>query len=110
MLQDDIRRKIKNIAAGVIIEGSQDNCAAVRNLLCAGFPTSTTVKKDFEGKALVKEKQAGLLEKYCSEKNLWITDLPGEDRYLTRGGEARVYLHADNKNVIKLNNVIMQPG
>ncbi len=97
MLQDDTRSKIKNITAGVIIEGSQDNCAAVRNLLCAGFATSTTVKKDFEGKALVKEKQAGLLEKYSSEKNLWITDLPGEDRYLTRGGEARVYLHADNK-------------
>ena len=106
MLQDDTRSKIKNITAGVIIEGSQDNCAAVRNLLCAGFPTSTTVKKDFEGKALVKEKQAGLLEKYSSEKNLWITDLPGEDRYLTRGGEARVYLHADNKNVIKLNDAI----
>ena len=106
MLQDDTRSKIKNITAGVIIEGSQDNCAAVRNLLCAGFPTSTTVKKDFEGKALVKEKQTGLLEKYSSEKNLWITDLPGEDRYLTRGGEARVYLHADNKNVIKLNDAI----
>ncbi len=106
MLQDDTRSKIKNITAGVIIEGSQDNCTAVRNLLCASFPTSTTVKKDFEGKAIVKEKQAGLLEKFSSEKNLWITDLPGEDRYLTRGGEARVYLHADNKNVIKLNDAI----
>ncbi len=103
---DDTRSKIKNITEGVIIEGQQDNCTAVRNLLCAGFPTSTTVKTDFEGKALVKEKQAVLLEKYSTEKNLWITDLPGEDRYLTRGGEARVYLDADNKNVVKLNDAI----
>ncbi len=106
MLPDDTRSKIKNITAGVIIEGSQDNCTTVRNLLCAGFPTSTTVKKDFEGKAVIKEKQATLLEEYSSEKNLWVADLPGEDRYLTRGGEARVYLHVDNKNVIKLNDAV----
>lgn len=106
MLPDDTRRKIKNITAGVIIKGSQDNCTAIRNLLCASFPTSTTVKKDFEGKAIIKEEQANVLEKYSNEKNLWITDLPGEDRYLARGGEARVYLHIDNKNVIKLNDTV----
>jgi hypothetical protein len=106
MLPDDTRRKIKNITAGVIIEGSQDNCTTVRNLLCASFQTSTTVKKDFEGKAVSKEEQENVLEKYSNEKNLWITDLPGEDRYLARGGEARVYLHVDNKNVVKLNDTV----
>ncbi|MEI9943983.1 MAG: hypothetical protein WDN26_07135 [Chitinophagaceae bacterium] len=106
MLPDDTRSKIKNITAGAIIEGSQDHCTATRNLLCASFPTSTTVKKDFESKALIKEKQAKLLEQYSSEKNLWVTDLPGQDRYLTRGGEALVYLSSDNKSVIKLNDGI----
>jgi hypothetical protein len=64
MLPDDTRSKIKNITAGVIIEGSQDNCTADRNLLCASFPTSTTIKEYFEGKAVIKEEQARLIEKY----------------------------------------------
>lgn len=106
MLQDDTRKKIKNITKGIIIEGVPDNCTAVRNFLCAGFATSTTVKTDFEGKTIIKEKQASLLEIYSSENNLWVTDLPGEDRYLTRGGEARVYLDPDNRNVIKLNDTV----
>jgi len=106
MLPDDTRGKIKNITAGIIIEGSQDNCTTVRNLLCASFATSTTVKKDFEGKTIIKEKQATLLETYSDANKLWLTDLPGEDRYLTRGGEARVYLDPDNTNVIKLNDAI----
>ena len=104
MLPDDTRRKIKNIVAGIIIEGATDYCTAIRNLLCAGFPTSTTVKTDFESKAISKEKQALLLENYCKENNLWVTHLPGEEQYLTRGGEAKVYLNRDNRSVIKLND------
>ena len=104
MLPDDTRSKIENITTGIIIEGSHDNCTTIRNLLCASFPTSTTVKKDFEGKAISKKEQAELLKTYSTQNNLWITDPPGEDRYLTRGGEALVYLDTDNKNVIKLND------
>jgi hypothetical protein len=58
MLPDDTGSKIKNITGGIIIEGSQDNCTTIRNLLCASFPTSTTVKEDFEGKSVIKERQA----------------------------------------------------
>lgn len=106
MFPDDTRIKIKNITEGIIIEGATDNCTTIRNFLCAGFSTSTTVKTDFEGKAIIKEEQASLLENYSSENNLWVTDLPGEDRFLTRGGEAKVYLHADNRNVVKLNDAV----
>lgn len=67
MLPDDTRRKIENIVAGIIIEGQTDHCTTIRNLLCAGFSISTTVKTDFESKAIIKEKQAILLENYCSE-------------------------------------------
>lgn len=90
MLPDDTRSKIKNITAGIVIEGGQDNCTAIRNLLCTSFETSTTVKKDFEGKAIIKERQASLIESYCNKKNLWVAGLPFEERYLTRGGEARL--------------------
>ena len=106
MLPDDTWNKIKDITKGIIIEGTQDNCTAVRNLLCAGFATSTTVKTDFESKAIVKEEQAILLETFSTENNLWLNNLPGTDRYLTRGGEASVYLDADNRNVIKINDAV----
>jgi len=69
MLPDDTRSKIEDITAGIIIEGSQDNCTTIRNLLCASFETSTTVKTDFEGKAIIKEEQATLLETYCHQNN-----------------------------------------
>ncbi|NCI49481.1 hypothetical protein GWC95_06070 [Sediminibacterium roseum] len=106
MLPDDTRKRIENITAGTVIEGPSDTCTTIRNLLSASFATSTTVKIDFEGKSVIKEEQAQLLEKYSTENNLWVTDLPGEDRFLTRGGEARVYLAKDGKNVIKVNDAV----
>jgi hypothetical protein len=96
------RKRIENITAGVIIEGIPDTCTTIRNLLSAGFATSTTVKTDFEGKSVIKKEQAQLLESTATENNLWVTDLPCEDRFLTRGGEARVYLDNDGKTWSKL--------
>lgn len=76
MLPDDTRRKIKDITTGAIIEGREDNCTAARNFLCASFPTSTTVKKNFESNAIIKEEQALSLEEYCKNNNLWLSDAP----------------------------------
>jgi len=70
MLPDDTRSTIENITHGIIIEGNQDSCTTIRNLLCSGFPTSTTVKEDFEGKSVVKEEQAKVIETLCFENNL----------------------------------------
>ena len=106
MLRDDTRSKIKNIIAGALIKGQENNCTTIRNLLCASYPTSTTVKTDFEGKSIIKEKQARFIEKYISENDLWVTEHPSQERYLTRGGEAKVYLHKDGKHFIKLNDAI----
>lgn len=104
MLPDDTRRKIENITSGTVIKGSSDHCTAIRNLLCRSFTTSTTVKTDFESKAIAKKEQALIVEAYCDEHNVWFTEFPAEDRYLTRGGEAKVYLHSDNRHVIKFND------
>ena len=106
MIPDDTRKKIENITAGIIIEGISDSCTTIRNLLSASFATSTTVKKDFEGKSVIKEDQAQLLKNYCTENNLWVSHLPGEDRFLTRGGEASVYLNNDGKTVVKINDAV----
>ena len=102
MLPDDTRRKIENITSGALIEGQSDHCTAIRNFLCQSFATSKTVKKDFESKAVVKEEQVIILESYCEKNGLW-RHRPSPDRYLTRGGEAEVYLDIDNRHVIKVN-------
>ena len=103
MLPDDTQNKIENITAGVIIEGQPDNCTTIRNLLCASFPTSTTVKKEFESNAIIKKEQAQLIEQFCRENGLWVDELPAEDSFLAAGGEARVYYNAPDLTVTKLN-------
>lgn len=111
MLRDDTKSKIRNITSGTVLTGQHDNCTAIRNVLCTSFATSTTVKDDFEGKAIIKEEQVRFIEPYITQHNLWVADLPGEDRFLTRGGEARVYLDPDNKTLLSsMMEFIMQPG
>ena len=92
MLPDDTRHKIENITSGTIIKGQPDHCTAIRNSFCSRFATSTSVKEDFEGKSIIKEEQARNIATYCYEHNFWYTHPLANDRYLTRGGEARVYL------------------
>jgi len=106
MLSNDTRSKIKNITAGNVIERSQDSCTTIRNYLCKGFPTSTTVKTDFEGKLIIKKEQARLLETYGKHNNLWLTTLPTQNTFFARGGEAMVYLDSDRRDVIKQNDAI----
>jgi hypothetical protein len=106
MIPDDTRQRIKNIVEGTLIEGEADHCIAIRNSLCRSFATSTTVKKDFESKAIIKKEQARFIEDYCDRHSLWCPSAPDEHLYLTRGGEARVYLHSDNRHVLKLNDGI----
>jgi hypothetical protein len=104
MFSDEIRSKLENIVNGIVIEEQGNTCTTVRNLLCTSFRTSTTVKKDFEGKSIIKEKQVEFLKQLANKHNWWVKDLPDKDKYLAEGGEATVYLHSDNKSVIKLND------
>lgn len=106
MLSDDTREKLENIVRGAVLEGKADTCTAARNLLCASFRTSTTVKKDFEGQSIIKKEQEGLLKTYSTRENWWVEDLPDEDHFLARGGEAVIYLGPDNRSVIKLNDAV----
>jgi hypothetical protein len=106
MLSDEIRQQLQYIIRGTVIESQGDHCRAIRNHLCAGFGTGRTVKKDFEGQSIIKEKQAVELRKYAQEHHCWITELSPGWQYLTHGGEAQVYLDAEQKNVIKLNDCV----
>jgi hypothetical protein len=106
MLPNDTRKKIKNIVSGTVIEGQQDTCTTIRNLLCQSFETSRTVKTGFESQVIIKEEQAQFLEKYSREQGLCLNEVPGSVQYLTRGGEAKVFLDKDNRTVIKMNDAV----
>ena len=104
MFSNEARTKLENIIRGTVIEEQSDTCTAVRNKLCSSFSTSTTVKKDFEGKSIIKKEQERFLQQLGTQNNYWASELPGEECYLAKGGEARVYLHDDRKSVTKIND------
>ena len=78
MFSDEIRKKLENIVGGIVIKEQDDTCATIRNLLCTSFSTSTSVKKDFESKSIVKEKQVEFLKRLATERNYWVHDLPND--------------------------------
>lgn len=102
----DTRERLENIVNGAILKGSEDNCTVARNLLCASFRTSTTVKKDFEGQSRIKAEQAKFLKYQSPINDWWVNDLPDESSFLTRGGEAKIYFAPDHRSVIKVNDAI----
>ena len=104
MLNDDTRKKLEDIIGGIVLEGQEDYCTATRNFLCQRFSTSTTVKRNFEGLSAIKEEQVVLLKKYATQTSGWVSHVPDEGLFLAKGGESQVYLHEDNRHVIKLND------
>lgn len=105
MLSDDTRIQIENIVAGAVLKGRTDHCTTIRNSLCRRYETSTVVKAKFESNAVIKKEQADFIEAYCTTHSFWVEN-PPENRYLVRGGEAKVYLAHDDRHVIKLNDAI----
>ncbi len=106
MLEDGKREQIAYIVRGTVLEGQQDSLTTIRNLLCSSYPTSRTVKKDFESQLLFKKAQAEFLIQYCNNHNLFLDTLPLEEQFIAKGGEATVYLSLDRRNVIKLNDAV----
>jgi len=106
MISHEIRNKLQNIVNGTRFEGPADNCATVRNLLIEGFGTGSTVKSEFESRAIVKEKQANFLKAWAEGEGIWVGNLPIGSEYLTKGGESKIYLAPDRLNVIKVNDAI----
>ena len=84
MITNEIRERLQNIINGTRFEGPADNCATVRNLLVESFGTDSTVKSEFESRAIVKEKQASFLKAWAEEAGIWLEDLPIGSQYLTR--------------------------
>ena len=106
MISHEIRNKLQNIVNGARYEGPAHNCATVRNLLIESFGTGSTVKSEFESRAIIKEKQAGFLKTWAEETGVLHAGLPMGSQYLTKGGESKIYLAPDGLNVIKVNDAI----
>ncbi len=67
MFNDDTRKKLNNIIQGNVIEGDSDYLTAARNYLCRRFGTSTTIERNFEHQAKIKEEQSSDLIKFINE-------------------------------------------
>jgi len=106
MIPNEIREKLQDIVRGACLQGSADRCSTIRNFLVESFGADSTVKREFESRAVVKEKQVGFLKSWAKETGLLLDSLPSGSAYLTRGGESEVYLTADGLNVIKSNDGI----
>jgi hypothetical protein len=106
MISDDTKKTLTNIIQGLIIEGQTDNLSTARNYLCRRFGTSTKVEKNFEKQSAIKKKQAECLTRFIEQEKLWLQDFPEEEKYLTEGGEAKIYLGNHNRTVTKLNDAI----
>lgn len=100
MIPNEIREKLQDIVNGARFERAADRCATVRNLLVESFGTGSTIKAQFESRAIVKEEQARFLKSWAGEVNHRLGTLPTGIAYLTKGGESKVYLAADGLNVI----------
>ena len=106
MIADEIRKKLQDIVRGTLLKGQQDHCSTIRNLLCQSFGTNPTVKSEFESRCILKEEQGRFLRLYAEKEGFLLTSLPSGCQYLTRGGEAQVYLASDHRHVIKLNDSV----
>lgn len=106
MIFDEIRQKLQNIVRGISLEGTSDRCTTVRSILIESFGASSTVKREFESRSIIKEKQAEFLERYAQKSGIWLESLPPNTEYITRGGESMIYLAADKLNVLKVNDAI----
>jgi hypothetical protein len=104
MIANEILKKLQDIVRGEFQEGQTDSCSTVRNLLCQSFGTSPTVKSEFSRRAILKEKQVSFLKAHAKNNALWLESLPSGSQYLTEGGESKVYLTADGRDVVKVND------
>ena len=106
MIGDETRKKLQDIVTGALLQRLEDHCTTIRNLLCESFKTGPTIKSEFESQSILKKEQCLFLKSHAEKEGLWRTSLPPGSEYLTRGGESQVFLAADNRHVIKLNDAI----
>jgi hypothetical protein len=106
MISNEIKRKLHHIVRGASLKGSTDHCSTIRSLLIESFGADPTVKGQFESRAIVKEKQTIFLKSYALQSGIWLSSIPPDRQYLTRGGESMVLMDSHDENVISRQAVL----
>ncbi|HEY0297882.1 MAG TPA: hypothetical protein VGB84_01560 [Arachidicoccus sp.] len=106
MIPNEIREKLQDIVRGTCFQGTTDCCSKIRNILIESFGAGPTVKSEFESRAIIKENQAAFLKTQAEEFHIWLECLPAGCKYLTKGGESKVFLASSGFDVIKINDAI----
>ena len=106
MYSDDTRKKLQDIINGKHITWQGDTCTAARNFLCSSFSPNTTVKKDFDQQSAIKKEQGKLLNSFIEQNSLWLEPPDETERFLTEGGEAKIYFSRQGAGVIKVNDAV----
>jgi hypothetical protein len=104
MISNEVREQLQHIVRGAGLQRSTDRSSTIRSLLVGSFGADPTVKGQFESRAIVKERQNEFLKSYAVQSEIWLASLPSDSQYLTRGGESKVFMDLDNRNVIKVND------
>jgi Serine/Threonine/Tyrosine Kinase found in polyvalent proteins len=104
MISNEIKEQLQYIVRGVSLQRPTDRCSTIRSLLVGGFGANPTVKGQFESRAILKERQNEFLKSYALQSGIWLTSLPSDAHYLTRGGESKIFMDTDKLNVIKVND------
>ena len=106
MYSDDTRKKLQDIINGKHITWQGDTCTAARNFLCNRFSPNTTVKKDFDQQSAIKKEQGKVLNSFIEQNSLWLEPPDETERFLTEGGEAKIYFSRQGAGVIKVNDAV----
>lgn len=104
MISNEKRKVLENIIRGESLEGLKDYLTTARNLLSRSFSTSTKVERDFNRQSVIKEEQKRVLIEYISRENLWFKFT--NEKFLSEGGESKVYFSNNNGKVVKVNDGI----
>ncbi len=95
-----MKDELRNVLSGKSKVRFGEIIQTISSYLGKSTQTSTTSKDS----KLFKKQETEVLEKFTTEKNLWIDDID-LSKYVSEGAEQKVYLK-DDKHVIKLNDAI----
>ncbi len=100
LMQNDLKHELYNVISGKSEIRFGRVIQSITGYLSNGSQTSPGVEDEKHFQKQEKER----LEKYITDKNLWITDIDFS-QYVSEGAEQKVYLK-DSEHVLKLNDAI----
>ena len=99
-MQNDLKDELHNILSGK----SEVRFGAIIQTIASYLNNGEKTSSIIEIEKHFKSKEAKRLERYITEKNLWVENIDFS-QYVSEGAEQKVYLN-DSEHVLKLNDAI----